>query len=387
MKEGNKPLNVVYIGPQSFPVGGATSKRRRYMVDYMNAHDIQSHYLVCDFKQRGKRQNATEGTYGQCEYQDITPLANEKRFLAYWKKGKSILKKWYMEEAKNVLVFDTLLCWFDYPFYSYARKLGYKIVFDQVETSYLQNGKVSLWRKLNLYFSEWLSDMAFRHSSAFVISSALMKENTARNPGRKLCLLPNSTPVLNNTPKQELNLPLRLLYSGTYAPKDGVEYLIDGVIEAHDNGCECILLLLGKGNSNDMKVLEKIKGKKYIEYRGFVTDEELIDEMVTSDVLCMTRCNSLFANYGFPFKLSEYLATGNILLATNVGDVCQYVTDRKSAYIVEPENSHEIAKTIKHIISNSDEAIRIANGGFDIMQKHFSVERVGRTLENFLREI
>lgn len=383
----NNILNIVYIGPQSFPIGAATSKRRRYMVDYMNSYGIRSHYLVCDFKQRGKRLNATEGTYGRCEYQDITPLANEKRFLAYWKKGKSILKKWYIEEAKNVIIFDTLLCWFDYPFYLYAKKIGYKIVFDQVETSYLLNGNVSLPHKLNILFSEWLSNRAFKQSAAFVISSSLMKDNADKYPGRKLCLLPNSTPTLNSKPKQMLNHPLLLLYSGTYAPKDGVEYLIDGVTEAHDNGCECRLLLFGKGNSNDMKVLKKIKGKKYIEYRGFVTDEELLDAMVTSDVLCMTRCNSRFANYGFPFKLSEYLATGNILLATDVGDVCQYVTDRKSAYIVESENSHAIAKTIKHIMENEEEAIGIAKGGFEAMQKYFSTEKVGGIFEKFLREI
>ena len=69
-------INVVYIGPQSFPIGGATTKRRRYMIDYMNNHNIQSHYLVCDFKQRGKPVNKIKGVYGLCDYYDIEAERN-----------------------------------------------------------------------------------------------------------------------------------------------------------------------------------------------------------------------------------------------------------------------------------------------------------------------
>lgn len=381
----SKSLNVVYIGPQPFPIGGATSKRRRYMVDYMNAHGIKSHYLICDFKQRDKRLNGIQGQYGLCEYWDITPLAEKRMFLKFWKKGKSILKKWYVKGKQNIVVFDTLLCWYDYPFYSKARRLGYKIVFDQVETSYLQGEEVGVLRKWNLLLSEWLSNKAFSLNPAFVISYALMKENAEKYPNRKLCLLPNSTPVLNEEPKRSLSVPLTLLYAGTYAPKDGVKYLIDGVVEAYEKGCSCKLLLFGKGNACDMKILERVQDKDYIEYHGFVSEEELHKAMISADVLCMTRCNSRFANYGFPFKLSEYLATGNILLATDVGDVCKYVVNGQSSYIVEPENSHVIAETIKHIIEHEDEAIGIAKGGFSVMQKYFSIENVGQIFENFLR--
>lgn len=61
----NKSINVLYIGPQTFPLGAATTKRRRYMVDYMNARDIQSHYLVTAMG-RGRNPNTPEGEYGLC---------------------------------------------------------------------------------------------------------------------------------------------------------------------------------------------------------------------------------------------------------------------------------------------------------------------------------
>lgn len=101
----------------------------------------------------------------------------------------------------------------------------------------------------------------------------------------------------------------------------------------------------------------------------------------------MTRSNSRFANYGFPFKLSEYLATGNIVLATNVGDVCDYIEDKKSAYIVTPEDSHSIAKSILHIYSNQQEAFDVAKGGLATMQKYFSIEKVGKKFVDFMNKL
>ena len=64
----NKELNVVYIGQPTFPLGGATSKRRRYMVDYMNAHRIQSHILVCGHTINN---NPQCGRYGIADFYDI----------------------------------------------------------------------------------------------------------------------------------------------------------------------------------------------------------------------------------------------------------------------------------------------------------------------------
>lgn len=381
----DKELNVVYIGPQSFPIGAATSKRRRYMVDYMNSRGIKSHYLVCDFKQRGKKENPVSGYYGKCFYYDITPLAHGKHYFQFWKKGKSLLRDWYVEDGKNCLIFPTIMGVFSLPFYIYARKLGYKVIFDQVETSYLTFNVHRLGNMLNVFISEWFSRKAYKYSAAFVISQNLKRENESKYPGRKLCLLPNSTPSLKSDSKRVIHRPLRILYSGTYAPKDGIKYLVEGFFEARRRNLDCELILLGKGNHEDMKVIDEIKNKDCVHYLGFVSDEELIRQMQESDLLCMTRCNSRFANYGFPFKLSEYLATGNLVMATNIGDVCDFVKDKESALVIPSENSQAIADAIQFTIENPKEALRIGEGGYDVMQRYFSIDSVGQTFENFLR--
>lgn len=384
----SKPLNVVYIGAPSFPNGFAMTKRRRYMVDYMNEHNIQSHVLVCHHKKNGSFDNPSEGLYGLCTYYDATPWAIKKNFYQYYKQGRSRLKEWYVSNAKNILVFSTTLELLHIPFYMYAKKLGYKIVFDQVETSFIAiGGKMSLKRRINEWFADKITSVAMRDAASFVISTALLEQSARRFPNTKLCLLPNATPSLRKEEKKSLHTPLRVVYSGTFASKDGVEYLIDGCIKAKSEGCDIELILMGKGLPWDMKVLDKLKGYDWAKYLGFVSDKELLQQIQNGDVLCMTRNNSLFANYGFPFKLSEYLATGNILLATRVGDVEMYVKDKESAYLVEPENSEQIKNALIHILNNETEALCIANQGYQVMLKKFCINNVGHTYIEFLNNL
>ena len=64
--------------------------------------------------------------YGKCDYYDITPLAENKNYIRFWKEGKKTLNEWFVPEEQNVLIFATVLSVFEYPFYAYARKIGYK---------------------------------------------------------------------------------------------------------------------------------------------------------------------------------------------------------------------------------------------------------------------
>lgn len=379
-------LNVVYIGPLSFPLGYASTKRRKYMVDYMNDVDISSHVLCTRHNKNVVFNNPNKGFYKKTDFYDISDFINNKNLLKYYKEGSSQLKRWYSCAKKNIIIFHTLLNIEDLYFFLYAKKIGYKVIFDQVEAINIHSSgiKKRVYSKIN----ELSSRFGYRFASGlFVISTSLMKEAQKKYPNKPLCLLPNSHPILNYTPKSSLNTPLRIFYSGTYASKEGIEFLLKGVIDAISQGLNCELLLVGKGLKENMNFFEAIKEYPQIKYLGFVTDEKLVELMLSSDVLAMTRNNSKFSNYGFPFKLTEYLSTGNIVLATNVSDVSLYLENHKNAFIVEPENSEEITRTIKYIIEHPDESINIANNGLKIMEDNFSIKVVGKKFVSFLNNL
>ena len=379
----SKELNIVYIGSPAFPIGAATTKRRRYMVDYMNSQHISCKVLVTGFSKKNDK-NPLQGSYDNCEYFNISNMATLTKISKYYSTGKAKLKEWYNSAKSNILIFTTSMNSIDYKFYKYAVKLGYKVVFDIVETAFWKYEKLSLKTKMRYFLDEYYSKKAYRKSAAFVISERLREEFKTVYPNMPMRLLPNATPISVTEGRKKLNDTLQVLYAGTYAAKEGVTYLIDGVKQAIDNGCKCKLLLLGKAPQT---LRDKYSNEKCIDFKGFVSDEELYQLQVESDVLAMVRTNSIFANYGFPFKLSEYLATGNIALSTKVSDVEKYLTNKKDAYLIEPENSKAICETIIHIASNPEEACRVAQNGLKTANEEFSIEVVGKIFEDFLRTL
>ena len=383
------PLNIVYIGPLSFPLGYASTKRRRYIIDYMNNHNISSHILCTRYKKNVLYNNPINGYYGKADYYDLSDYINNGCLVKYYLYGKKILKSWFDDSSKNILIFHTLLNVEDFPFFQYAKKLGYKILFDQVETSYSKaETNISFKRKLYIEFTEWLSSYAYRKcNGSFVISEALEEQNKRKYPYMPICLLPNSTPILQLIPKKKISNPVKILYAGTYAPKDGVEFLIKAFLLLQKDGVKCKLILTGKGDSKNMKVLDMIKDNPNVEYKGMVTDEELISIMNDCDILTMTRTNSPFANYGFPFKLSEYLSTGNPVIASKVSDVAKILKHKINAYLIEPENVEDIKRGIMFFINNPQTALAIGQNGLDTMKEIFSIDSVGNKFVNFVEDI
>lgn len=383
----SEDINVVYIGDNPFPIGAATTKRRRYMVDYMNEHHIECHVLITWHS--NKTRNAKDGVYGKCDYHDISYLFHLGSIRKYYKEGKHWLKEWYKADKKNILVCGTVVEFVDYPLFSFAKRLGYKIIMDKVETNYLQMSthlplKFRIHAGLNESIRRKVDDNV---DGCFVISNALYNENHAAYPNMPLCILPNATPILQKKPKEKLSDTPIVLYTGTYAPKDGVQYLIEGFLLARKRGVNCKLVLTGKGNDFDMKVLDLIKDNPDAEYKGRVSDDELKRILLDSDILTMTRINSRFANYGFPFKLSESLATGNPVIASDVSDVTKYVRHKESAYIVRPENSEDIADGIQFYVEHPQEALGIGQNGLEVARDKFGIENVGSIFVEFLQSI
>lgn len=375
-------LNVTYIGQLPFPYGPASSKRRRYMVDYMNDKGIMSHVLVT-FHRAKMYSNPATGIYKNTEFVDISSNINNFNLSAYYRNGFDALRRWYDSDKKNILIFHTVMNFMDYPFYLYARKLGYKIVFDVVETSYLKSGIKSIKSYIYYWLNENVTSLA-RKDGIFVISRRLQETNKVTYPKVPLCLLPNSTPILCIESKQKFHKPMTVLYAGTYGDKEGVDYLIEGVIAANLSGVACNLTLLGKAPDD---LIRKYRGESCVEFSGFVSDNELEEALVKSDILAMVRTNTEFANFGFPFKLSEYLSTGNVVIATKVGDVAEYLSDKNNAYLIDAESSDAVKSVLCQIARNETDALAVARNGLEVAKTHFAIDRVGKVFAEFLKSI
>lgn len=378
-----KNFNIVFLGRTPFPNGAAMSKRHKYIIDYLCTKDDVRVYKYASWNNKGWN-NPDKGLYKEkVEYVNTKYSKSFFSLMPICIECCRFLKHAFHKGEDNILVVSMVQYEQIVPFL-YAKKLGYKVVFDLVENFEVKGGDSTFFYTLNHKISNLFLGQG---NGFFVISSFLEKWHRERNH-IPICLLPNSVPMQKKRIKEKFSVPMRIVYAGTFASKDGVHYLIEGfdkfVRQNSFAEVELRLMGIGKVQECDMKI---INNNSAIKVLGFVEEGQLREELANADVLAMTRCNSKFANYGFPFKLSEYLATGNTVIATKVGDVPKYLEDKKNAYLIAPEDSDAICNILIHICAHQEEAIQVGINGQEVVLQYFNQDVNGLKFYKFLKSL
>lgn len=168
--------------------------------------------------------------------------------------------------------------------------------------------------------------------------------------------------------------------------KDGIDILLKAYKIFFVEYPNSILLLIGQAESvsyqlwcNDFVVENGLTNN--IVFVGKTPSTRIPSLLINSDVLVLSRPASIQAEHGFPTKLGEYLATGNPVVVTNVGDISKYLIDMDSAFIAEPDNYISVYEKLKFIICNPECANRIGLKGKDIAIQNFnSTVQAGRII-------
>src|SRR5690606_3427017 len=109
--------------------------------------------------------------------------------------------------------------------------------------------------------------------------------------------------------------------------KDGVNILIKAYKEIYTDIKEYQLYLVGPWHYDTplhLKMIQEFGLVNKIEWKG-AYDRDLIPAIIQdADLLVLPRPDSKQAQGGFPTKLGEYLATGNPVVATRVGELPDY---------------------------------------------------------------
>lgn len=302
------------------------------------------------------------------------------RFVAQFRIFNRLFKI-KQNNKKNILYFYNYPSILNIHILLFARLIGYKIIIDVVEDYFKFNTYNSRASRLKYFTARiFIKRIKYIADGIIVISSHL--DNLMKKFSNGKCLI-ISIPItidleeFDDKIDQNINNKTNrnvIFYGGSFGQKDGLEFLLtafDLVCESH----YCKLIITGRGSDHDMlrfyKLLDGLKNKEYVTYLGFVEREEYVKNLKEADIHCVTRTGSGFANAGFPFKLGEMLATGKPVICTKVGDIDQYLKDKESAILIEPDNIIQIANAIKLLTSDRVMARNIGKKGKSIAFNSF----------------
>lgn len=383
-------LNVICTGLFNFPIGMAGTKRVRSFVDVIAE---KNEVKVITFGMNdANANNEASGSYNNVPYRNFGARLNSSLqyylllpFYTLW--SMYLVFKWKNKKSRNIIygyggttpeVFILIL---------FARLLNYKIVIDIVEDYEVSLEKNSFFHGLKLksivFFEKRISMFA---DSIVVITSYLEKLYKKRTEGKNIPILtiPVSCQIDEIIPKNKYHDEIKFCYSGTFGHKDGLETLISAFEIFNQKYKNSVLLLIGAGSN--MNNILKLSSNKNIKYCGCLV-EEYMDFIRDTDVLFMTRVNSGYANAGFPFKLGEYLSTGNPVVCTDVSDISVYLENKVDCIIVEPENEVKLLEAMEFLYTNPQEAFKIGYNGYKKAKRFFNTKTNGEALINFMKKI
>jgi glycosyltransferase involved in cell wall biosynthesis len=179
-----------------------------------------------------------------------------------------------------------------------------------------------------------------------------------------------------------------IAYTGTFDnQKDGVDILIKAFAKLAVQYKEHTLYLAGFYHY-DMSFNEQLVKSFGLEDRivnlGALTKDEVPGFLQHSSLLVMARPDSRQATGGFPTKLGEYLATGNPVCLTKVGEISDYLVDNESAYFAKPGNSDSFAEAMERALSNPECSRLVGLNGKRIAETIFDTNVQAKRLLEFL---
>jgi hypothetical protein len=94
--------------------------------------------------------------------------------------------------------------------------------------------------------------------------------------------------------------------------------------------------------------------------------------------LALQKSAGLFQQTRTPSKAYEFLASGKLLIATNVGDLCDLFPH--SAICLDSETPAQLAAILRNIARAPVDFVSVAQHGLDLAKQRFSLQAVGQTL-------
>ena len=181
-----------------------------------------------------------------------------------------------------------------------------------------------------------------------------------------------------------------IAYTGTFNnAKDGVDVLIKSFAKIANKYPQYHLYLAGFWHYDvpmQEKLIEEFGLTNRITYLGVLNKDQIPVFVCNADLLVLSRPDSHQAQGGFPTKLGEYLATGNPVCVTKVGEIPDYLEDNVSAFMATPGDVDSFADAMDRALSNPDNAKKVGLAGREVAEREFNSEIQAKRLYEFLQE-
>lgn len=257
-----------------------------------------------------------------------------------------------------------------------AKKCGSDVIYTRspIAARLLAMGnKEFIFEYHGVKFSKWYSEKKILHADNlrnFVVITNSLKDYYIKNYNLKedkILVLPDAV-NLDEYKKDGRPLfseeRLKLAYVGGLYQGRGVDIIIEMAKQDPDND----YLIVG-GRKEQVEFWKKqLNGSiENLTMMGQIPNADVPDILLKQDILLMPHQKHVgmngeenIANWTSPMKMFEYMASGRVILSSNLPVLQEILEDKKNAYLLKPDRVSEWLDKIKYISSHKEEARAVA---------------------------
>ena len=393
---GNK--QIVFLGESGFPVGLATIQRLTLMARAFISQGSKS-TVIC---RKGVHDNSskvnflTKGNHEGVDYLYTSKsIYKPKGFLKRnVQKIKGMLGEYAaLKTLKSTTGIDAIIISemkvvHILRYWVFSKILKVPMVMNFVEMTSSMQHRSSPLRKLNDYILDNYVIKMFE--GALPISDKLVDyyhQVSPRKPNLK-------TPIICDFDKfdvQKTEMEPYFLYCGSFKYKEVRDFVIAAYkLIAADESMKMYMIVSG-GSKAETEALEAEVNRSLkttpIKLFSNIPYSELIQLYVNAKALLIPLRPTVQDAARFPHKIGEYLASGNPVVTTNIGEIKNYFEHEKTALIAESYDLEAFATQMKFIIDNPQKSEVIGENGQNMGRSEFDYRMLGENLSKFVDDL
>jgi glycosyltransferase involved in cell wall biosynthesis len=243
-----------------------------------------------------------------------------------------------------------------------------RLVYTVHGTNYLDLKKKSFF-----YYLEKILYTKIKYDLQISVSKKLLAKKNINNP----IIISNGVDLekfnQQKPPKKEGNF-FKILFVGRLDKIKGIDILLRAVKKSEkklrDKKVKIHLIGYGYDSEKLKKLSKQFKIDDIILFRGKITGGHIIKEYLSSDLFILPSLSE-----GQPLTILEAWAAKIPVLATDVGDNAFFVKNKINGYLIEPNNTKKLSKTILQAIENEN-LKKMGLNGYELIKNNYTWEKI-----------
>ena len=386
---------VVFLGESGFPIGLATIQRLTLMAKAL-VHIGYMVEIICRKGVHGKNIEKDFPIMGNFEGVDyrytVKSIYRPKGFIERnIQKVKGIYGEYkYLKSMRKVdlLIVSEMKVVHVLRFIFYSFLFDIPIVMNFVEMTSSMKHRRKLSKKINDFIlDKWVMKM---FDGALPISNQLMEyyhKIASSKPRLKLPILCDFDQFDIKTQQGEPYF----LYCGSFRYKEVRDFVVEAYKRITTNEHTKLYMIISGGGFAETEHLQTQLNSMFksdaIKIFANIPYDELIALYKNAIALLIPLRNTLQDASRFPHKIGEYLAAGNPVITTNVGEIKTYFKDEENGLVAESYDVPMFAEKMKFVLDNPEKAKKIGLKGQEMGLVEFDYKIHGQRLFSFIADL